>query len=187
MRKVYAHRVAHSGARAFAVLGSTAMPEWRRGGRPGRLLDGFETLAAWTADASDGVKASARSTDGRARARFAPRLRSRTRLPATPSCVASCRSICRKTSSSRSGCGRRRRQTTSRSSSPTPAETMSGGLSAKILCSPASGDASKSRRRQIAFAWGPTQDRTLRRIDSDGVRGRAPVAAAATARSRSTI
>jgi hypothetical protein len=35
---------------------------WAGGGD--RLLDGFETLAAWTADASDGVKASATSTTG---------------------------------------------------------------------------------------------------------------------------
>ena len=51
----------------FAVLGSiaTAMTSSGAGaGDQARLLDSFEQIGTWTADASDGVKASARSTTG---------------------------------------------------------------------------------------------------------------------------
>ena len=64
MRKVYAP---HVRARWCAVLllvahGIVMSSAWAGG--DDRLLDGFETLGDWTADASDGVKASAVSAEG---------------------------------------------------------------------------------------------------------------------------
>ena len=46
----------------LAAYGLVMSSAWAGG--PDRLLDGFETLEAWTADASDGVKATAVSTTG---------------------------------------------------------------------------------------------------------------------------
>ena len=51
----------------IAALGLVAVGTGSSGAQVGdqvRLLDNFEQLGTWTADASDGVKASARSTAG---------------------------------------------------------------------------------------------------------------------------
>ncbi len=64
MRKVYTLRVRAPWCAGLllAAHGFVMSSAWA--GDDGRLLDGFETLGAWTADASDGVKASARSAAG---------------------------------------------------------------------------------------------------------------------------
>ena len=64
MRKVYAPHVrARWGAVLLLVAHGIVMSSAWAGGDD-RLLDGFETLGDWTADASDGVKASAVSAEG---------------------------------------------------------------------------------------------------------------------------
>ena len=131
----------------------------------GRLLDSFERLGAWTADASDGVKASARSTAGAEDTPCAS-ISISDAPPATRSCVASYRSIC---------------QRTTRSSFLPAGNAPINNFEVKLA--DASGDnvwwfqrrdfvfptewrRIKIKKRQIAFAWGPTQDRTLRHVDS---------------------
>jgi hypothetical protein len=136
-----------------------------RAGGDDRLLDGFETLAAWTADASDGVRASAASTTGlRGRAlrldfdlgKSAGYAFVRRKLPLDlPENYEISFNL--------------------RGNSPT------NNFEVKIA--DASGDnvwwfqrpdfvfpsdwrRIRIKKRQIAFAWGPTEDRTLRRIDS---------------------
>jgi hypothetical protein len=130
-----------------------------------RLLDGFETLAAWTADASDGVKASAASTTGL--------LGRALRLDFDLGKSAGYAFVRRELPLDL----------------PENYE-ISFNLRAnapinnfEVKLADASGDnvwwfqrpdfvfPSKWRRirikkRQITFAWGPTEDRTLRRIDS---------------------
>ncbi len=64
MRKMRGHyvRACWGAGLLLATYGFVMSSAWAGGQE--RLLDGFETLVAWTADASDGVKASAESTAG---------------------------------------------------------------------------------------------------------------------------
>ncbi len=132
-----------------------------------RLLDGFEDIGAWTADASDGVKASARvgrrrSTDalcasisisGRSAGYAFVRRKLPLELPENFEISFNLRADAPV-------------KQLSRSSSPTPAATTSGGLSGATSTFPSAWRRIKIKKRQIAFAWGPTQDRTLRHSDS---------------------
>ncbi len=130
-----------------------------------RLLDGFETLGAWTADASDGVKASAGPTEGsHGRAlrldfdfgKSAGYAFVRRQLPLDlPENF----------------------EISFRLRANAPVNNF------EVKLADASGDnvwwferrdfefpsewrRIKIKKRQIAFAWGPTQDRSLRRTDS---------------------
>jgi hypothetical protein len=134
-------------------------------GNQGRLLDGFEQPGAWTADASDGVKASARPTAGvhghalrldfdfgRSAGYAFVHRKLPLDLPENYEISFNLR-----------------------------ADAPVNNFEVKLA--DASGDnvwwferrdfefpsewrRIKIKKRQIAFAWGPTQDRTLRRIDS---------------------
>ncbi len=127
-----------------------------------RVLDRFDDLAAWKASASDGVNASIGPADGIS---AAAALRLDFDLGGTAGyalAAARCRSICRRTTRSRSGSAPTRRSTISRSSSSMRAATTSGGSVRRNFEFPREWRQVRIRKRQIEFAWGPTQDRELR-------------------------
>ena len=130
-----------------------------------RLLDGFDTLTAWTADASDGVKASAASTAG---------LHGRAlRLDFDLGKSAGYAFVRRELpldlpeNFELSFLLRAKAPTNNFEVKLTDASGENvWWFERKDFEFPSEWRRIKIKKRQIAFAWGPTQDRTLRRIDS---------------------
>jgi len=130
-----------------------------------RLLDGFETLGAWTADASDGVKASAESTaglGGRALrldfdfGKSAGYAFVRRELPLDLPENFELSFLLRANAPI--------------NNFEVKLADASGDnvwwFERRDFAFPSEWRRIKIKKRQIAFAWGPTQDRSLRRIDS---------------------
>jgi hypothetical protein len=130
-----------------------------------RLLDGFETLAAWTADASDGVKASAVSTVGlHGRA-----LRLDFDLGKSAGYAFVRRELPLDLPENFELSFLLRAKAPTNNFEVKLADASGENVwwfERKDFEFPSEWRRIKIKKRQITFAWGPTQDRTLRRIDS---------------------
>ena len=156
------HARALAAALAVAVGGSLSGAEVSD---QGRLLDSFERLDRWTADASDGVRASARSTagaDGHALrldfdfGRSAGYAFVRRKLPLDlPENYEISFNL---------------RANAPVNNFEVKLADASGDnvwwFERRDFVFPSEWRRIKIKKRQIAFAWGPTQDRALRRVDS---------------------